>query len=98
MMGSMAFAGVLPIDVVLANDNQGGEIKPEWQVQHVGPDVSEIEKLGVEVAQFDVVDPHNALRHSPDRLTAAIAQLYERRRGNGNGHGAARTAQPASAG
>lgn len=74
-----------PIDVVLANSNQGGSIKPEWRVQHVGPDVEEMEKLGVEVALFDVVDPHNALRHSPERLTTAIAQLYERRRANGNG-------------
>ncbi len=84
-----------PIDVVLANSNQGGDIKPEWQVQHVGPDVEAIEQLGVEVALFDVVDPHNALRHSPERLTAAIAQLYERRRANGNG--AARSAPAASA-
>jgi uncharacterized cofD-like protein len=74
-----------PLDIVLANSNQGGDIKPEWHVQHVGPDVEAIERLGVEVALFDVVDPHNALRHSPDRLTAAIAQLYERRRSNGNG-------------
>src|SRR5688572_7255819 len=74
-----------PIDVVLANSNQGGAIKPEWHVQHVGPDVETMEKLGVEVALFDVVDPHNALRHSPERLTAAIAQLYEKRRANGNG-------------
>jgi uncharacterized cofD-like protein len=74
-----------PVDVVLANNNQGGSIKPEWRVQHVGPDVEAMEKLGVDVALFDVVDPHNALRHSPGRLTAAIAQLYERRRANGNG-------------
>jgi hypothetical protein len=42
-----------------------------------------------------VVDPNNALRHSPDRLTAALAHLYERRRANGNG--AARPAPTASA-
>ena len=83
------------IDVVLANSNQGGSIKPEWHVQHVGPDVEAIERLGVEVALFDVVDPNNALRHSPERLTAAIAQLYERRRTNGNG--TARSAPTAAA-
>jgi len=84
-----------PIDVVLANSNQGGDIKPEWHVQHVGPDVEAMEKLGVEVALFDVVNPHNALRHSPERLTAAIAQLYEKRRANGNG--AVRSTPAASA-
>jgi uncharacterized cofD-like protein len=83
-----------PIDVVLANDNHSGEIKPEWNVQHVVADLEAIEQLGVDVALFDVVNPHNALRHSPDRLTAAIAQLYERRRANGNG--AARPAPAAS--
>lgn len=74
-----------PIDVMLANDNLSGSIKPEWQVQHVVADIDEIRRLGIEVALFDVVDPHNALRHSPEKLTAAIAQLYERRRANGNG-------------
>jgi uncharacterized cofD-like protein len=84
-----------PIDVVLANDNQSGEIKPEWNVQHVVADVEAIERLGPEVALYDVVNPHNALRHSPERLTAAIAQIYEKRRSNGNG--AARSVHAASA-
>lgn len=84
-----------PIDVMLANDNLSGSIKPEWHVQHVQADEDEIGRLGIEVALFDVVDPHNALRHSPEKLTAAIAQLYERRRANGNG--AVRTAAEAQA-
>ena len=29
-------------------------------------------------ALFDVVDPHNALRHSPEKLATAILALYER--------------------
>jgi len=74
-----------PIDVVLANENLSGAIKPEWNVQHVGADVDEIRSLGIEVALHDVVDPNNALRHSPERLTVAIAQVYERHRGNSNG-------------
>ena len=72
-----------PIDLVLANSNQEGSIKPEWHVQHVVADVERIRQLGVEVALFDVVDPHNALRHSPERLAAAVAQVYARRRTNG---------------
>jgi uncharacterized cofD-like protein len=74
-----------PIDVVLANNNLSGSIKPEWNVQHVDADVDSIERLGIEVVLHDVVDPHNALRHSPERLATAVAQLYERRRANGNG-------------
>ena len=83
-----------PIDVVLANNNQSGAIKPEWNVQHVVADVEAIEGLGIDVALYDVVDPHNALRHSPERLASAVAQVYERRRGNGNG--AIRSAPAAS--
>jgi uncharacterized cofD-like protein len=83
-----------PIDIVLANNNQSGAIKPEWNVQHVVADVAAIEDLGIDVALYDVVDPHNALRHSPERLASAIAQVYERRRGNGNG--TARSAPVAS--
>jgi uncharacterized cofD-like protein len=74
-----------PLDLVLANSNQEGSIKPEWHVQHVMADVDRIKKLGIEVALFDVVDPHNALRHSPERLAAAVAQVYERHRASGNG-------------
>jgi len=79
-----------PIDLVLANNNQAGAIKPEWNVQHVVADVERFEQLGVNVELFDVVDPHNALRHSPERLAAAVAQVYERRRSNG-GNGSARS-------
>ena len=87
-----------PIDVVLANNNQDGAIKPEWNVQHVVADVEAIESLGIDVALYDVVNPHNALRHSPERLTSAIAQIYERRRGggNGNGNGTARSVSAAT--
>jgi uncharacterized cofD-like protein len=84
-----------PIDVVLANDNHAGDIKPEWGVQHVVADVQAIQRLGVDVALFDVVNPHNALRHSPERLTTAIAQLYDRRRSHSNG--TSRSTHPASA-
>src|SRR4030095_14213517 len=42
-----------PVDLVLANSNQGGSIKPEWHVQHVVPDVEGIEQLGMDVALFD---------------------------------------------
>jgi uncharacterized cofD-like protein len=83
-----------PIDVVLANDNLTGSIKPEWNVQHVVADADRIEQLGVEVALFDVVDPNNALRHSPERLAAAVARLYERSRSNG--HATPRSASAAT--
>ncbi|MCC6175298.1 MAG: YvcK family protein [Chloroflexi bacterium] len=66
-----------PIDVVLANHNLEGAIKPEWNVKHVVADVDDLSRLGVKVALHDVVDPNNALRHSPDKLAAALMQLYD---------------------
>src|SRR3954453_4716962 len=50
-----------PIDLVLANDNLSGSIKPEWKVQHVVADQEALSSLGVRVEMFDVVDPNNAL-------------------------------------
>ncbi|MDP8923800.1 MAG: YvcK family protein [Chloroflexota bacterium] len=66
------------IDVVLANSNVAGDINPVWGVQHVYPDPDGMSGDGPELALFDVVDPRNALRHSPDKLAAAIMQLYGR--------------------
>jgi uncharacterized cofD-like protein len=74
-----------PIDVVLANNNLTGAIKPEWQVQHVVADPGELADVGIGVEQFDVVDPNNALRHSPEKLASAIMQLYYRGRASTNG-------------
>jgi uncharacterized cofD-like protein len=74
-----------PIDVVLANNNLNGAIKPEWQVQHVVADPGELDDLGIGVELHDVVDPNNALRHSPEKLAAAIMQVYERGRASQNG-------------
>lgn len=74
-----------PLDVVLVNTNQALALRPESKVRPVVADADRIEKLGIEVAQFDVADPHNGLRHSSERLTAAVAQIYERHRSNGNG-------------
>jgi len=34
---------------------------------------------GPELALVDVVDPRNPLRHSPEKLSAAIMRLYEER-------------------
>jgi uncharacterized cofD-like protein len=84
-----------PLDLVLANNNQAGAIKPEWNVQHVVADVERIRDLGLDVELFDVVDPHNALRHSPERLAAAVAQIYGKRRSHG-GNGSTRSVPAAS--
>jgi uncharacterized cofD-like protein len=74
-----------PIDVVLANNNLTGAIKPEWNVQHVVADSDELTDVGIGVELFDVVDPNNALRHSPEKLASAIMQLYYRSRTSNNG-------------
>jgi len=74
-----------PIDVVLANNNLTGDIKPEWGVQHVVADADDLADLGIRTDLFDVVNPGNALRHSPEKLAAAIMQVYERSRNGTNG-------------
>jgi len=66
-----------PLDLVLANDNLAGEIKPEWGVQRVVADRQSLPPDGPELALDDVIDPRNPLRHSPDKLAAAILRLYE---------------------
>ena len=68
-----------PLDVVLANDNLGGELRPEWKVQRVVADPDGMPSGGPELALVDVVDPRNPLRHSPEKLSAAIMRLYEER-------------------
>jgi len=74
-----------PIDVVLANNNLTGALKPEWDVEHVVADPADLADIGIGVEQFDVVDPNNALRHSPVKLASAIMQLYFRGRASTNG-------------
>ena len=68
-----------PLDVVLANDNLAGEIKPEWNVQRVVADRESLPPDAPELALADVVDPRNPLRHSPEKLSAVIMRLYEER-------------------
>ena len=68
------------LDVVLANSNLSGEINPEWKVQSVVADRSELPPGGPELALADVVDPRNPLRHSPQKLAAAIMRLFDARR------------------
>jgi len=67
------------IDVVLANDNVEGAIKPEWGVKHVVADRAGMPADGPELALYDVVDPRNALRHSPEKLADAIMDVYGQR-------------------
>ena len=68
------------LDVVLANSNLSGEINPEWKVQSVVADRGELPPGGPELALADVVDPRNPLRHSPQKLAAAIMRLFDARR------------------
>ena len=68
-----------PFDLVLANDNLSGEINPAWHVQSVVADSSDLSPDGPELVLADVVDPRNPLRHSPDKLAAAIMRLYGER-------------------
>ncbi len=68
-----------PFRVVLANDNLSGVMKPEWNVQAVTASSSDLPPDGPELVLADVLDPRNPLRHSPEKLSVAIVQLYEQR-------------------
>jgi uncharacterized cofD-like protein len=68
-------------DYVLVNGDLGPAalIKPEWQVQAVTLP-ADATYPGVEFVRAPVVNPHNPLRHDPDRLAQALLSLYEEKR------------------
>jgi uncharacterized cofD-like protein len=68
-----------PFHAVLANDNLSGVIKPEWNVQAVSASPADLPDDGPELVLADVLDPRNPLRHSPEKLSAALMRLYEER-------------------
>ncbi|MFN8524946.1 MAG: gluconeogenesis factor YvcK family protein [Chloroflexota bacterium] len=77
----LAHIGDNPFHVVLANSDlsNSGDIKPEWHVQSVTGTAADLPPDGPELVLEDVVNPHNPLRHSPEKLAAAILRLYDER-------------------
>jgi hypothetical protein len=85
--------GVFDYVLVNADLAPASQIKPEWQVQPVELPAGTTYP-GVEFVHAPVVNPHNPLRHDPDRLAQALLSLYEEKRQRApaptfstNGHG-----------
>jgi len=72
--------GTRVFDYVLVNSNFASEdkIKPEWHVDAVKADQlrEAARALGVEIISRDVVNTANPLRHDPEKLGAALMQIY----------------------
>jgi uncharacterized cofD-like protein len=69
-----------PFDVVLANSNLSGQLNPDWHVSTVAARQDDLPPDGPELVLADVLDPGNPLRHSPEKLSAAILRIYDERR------------------
>ncbi|MEO6577331.1 MAG: gluconeogenesis factor YvcK family protein [Candidatus Limnocylindria bacterium] len=65
------------IDYVILNRNLDARRPAGWRAQPVTIDVSRLEELPVVIVEEDVIDPHNAHRHDPAKLAAAIMRLQQ---------------------
>ncbi len=82
------------VDVVLANNQFGARVPPDWHAERVRlrwPPTERASARAPHLALDDVVDPDNAHHHDPDRLAAALLRLFERE-GQRRRAGVARTA------
>jgi uncharacterized cofD-like protein len=82
------------VDVVLANNQFGARVPPDWRAERVRlrwPPTERASARAPHLALDDVVDPDNAHHHDPDRLAAALLRLFERE-GQRRRAGVARTA------
>lgn len=70
-----AHAGDGMIDVVLANDDMRARAPRDWSAEVIEPVLAEPWQRRVSLRSAPVVDPDNAHRHDPQRLSAAIAAL-----------------------
>ncbi len=71
--------GVFDYVLINADQSAAAMIKPEWHVEPVTlPPGTAVP--GVEFVPAAVVNPHNPLRHDPERLARALLDLYEAKR------------------
>jgi uncharacterized cofD-like protein len=64
------------LHVILANDNFGPHIPPQWGVNAVRLDDA-LPDPGGRVVKADVVDETRPTRHDPQKLATSLLQLYE---------------------
>ena len=65
------------VDYVILNRNRDARPPAGWRAQPVEIDVAKLEELPVVIVEEDVIDPHNAHRHDPAKLAAAIMRLQQ---------------------
>ena len=65
------------IDYVILNRNTDARRPEGWRAEPVEVDVRRLEELPVVIVEEDVIDPHNAHRHDPAKLAAALMRLLQ---------------------
>jgi len=65
------------IDYVILNRNTDARRPEGWLAEPVEVDVRRLEELPVVIVEEDVIDPHNAHRHDPAKLAAALMRLLQ---------------------
>ena len=65
------------VDYVILNRNTDARRPEGWRAEPVEVDVRRLEELPVVIVEEDVIDPHNAHRHDPAKLAAALMRLLQ---------------------
>ena len=65
------------VDYVIVNRNSDARRPEGWRAKPVEVDVRRLEELPVVIVEEDVIDPHNAHRHDPAKLAAALMRLLQ---------------------
>ena len=65
------------VDYVIVNRNPAARRPEGWLAEPVEVDVRRLEELPVVIVEEDVIDPHNAHRHDPAKLAAALMRLLQ---------------------
>ena len=72
-----AHIGTDLIDYVVINRNSSARRPEGWRAEPVAVDVRDLESMPVVIVEEDVIDPHNAHRHDPAKLAAALIRLQQ---------------------
>jgi uncharacterized cofD-like protein len=65
-----------PFHFVLANDNLGANLPPQWRVSQVAFTGDNLSIAGTEVVQADLISDQSPLRHDSKKLAQALMRLY----------------------
>jgi uncharacterized cofD-like protein len=65
-----------PFHFVLANDNLGVDLPPQWRVSQVAFTGDSLRIAGTQVVQADLISDQSPLRHDSKKLAQALMRLY----------------------